>query len=59
MDEQEQFIHDLEQFITNHKHFKSNEGTQDNKVLLDQHIFDIHDPNGDYERINIIINKVP
>ena len=58
MTTQEQFLNDLQQYILNHPYYKQSEGTHQPDTSNDRETFEIHDPNGDYERVTITIQGI-
>jgi len=55
---QKQFLTDLQSFITNHPHYKANEGIFDLMPREDQITAKIHDVDGDYEELHITIDLI-
>lgn len=53
MTEQEQFMEDLAQFISNHEYYKSNEGSEIHTPSEDKVDYEISDPDGHFERLII------
>lgn len=55
---QEQFLKDIEQAITRHPYYDVNLGETEHKPKEDQITMEVHDPNGEYERIKITIDLI-
>lgn len=55
---QEQFLNDLTLFIKSHPHFINNDGEHQPLSEQDQIKYLIHDPDGDYEQIQIKIDLI-
>lgn len=56
---QQQFLNDLQSFITDHPYFQICQGTLTENQHQDQTQINMSDPDGDYEEVNITIKLIP
>lgn len=56
---QQSFAQELKEFITNHPYYQQLQGTHSDIPKEDKETFTIHDPDGDYEELHIILNYIP
>ena len=55
---QQEFLTDLQEFITQHPHYIQNDGIRAENKYQNKETITISDPDGDYEQITITISLI-